>query len=167
MGSSWRNRDAYFLRRETMWGLAQWKIPCCSSWTSIYRSQVGEFLGFHAAVSKRRVWTQSLKRAELRMTSRLEAGREYVFGPMYLDARRISDQSPFGRKSIGDKELERLLLCSLRWEFQNEVSCTTPSVSPWGRQQNGWDQWAHNSAAFVYKYTIGSEILTQNIHGRK
>ena len=37
------NRGAYFLRREIMWGLAQWKRTCCSSCTSSasHRSQVG------------------------------------------------------------------------------------------------------------------------------
>ena len=55
-----------------MWELAQWKRTCCSSWTSsvLHRSQVGELHWFHVAVSKRRVWTQSLKQAVLRMTSR-------------------------------------------------------------------------------------------------
>jgi hypothetical protein len=40
------NRDAYFLRREIMWGLALWKRTCYSSWISSvsHRSQVGELL---------------------------------------------------------------------------------------------------------------------------
>ena len=46
LGSCWGNRGAYFLRREIMWGLAQWKRTCCSSCTSSvsHRSQVGELL---------------------------------------------------------------------------------------------------------------------------
>jgi len=68
------NKDSYLLRRDTIWGCMQWKIACCSSWTSSsashksHKSQVGEDLGFHIAVSKRRVWTRILKRATLRMT---------------------------------------------------------------------------------------------------
>jgi hypothetical protein len=68
-----RNRGAYFLRKEITWGLAsQWKRTCCSSCTSSasHRSQVGELLWLHVTVYKRRVWTWSLKRAVLRMTSR-------------------------------------------------------------------------------------------------
>jgi len=53
----WGNKDAYNLRREITWGLAQWKRTCCSSWTSSvsHRWQVGELLWLNVAVSKRRV----------------------------------------------------------------------------------------------------------------
>ena len=50
----------------------------------------GELLSFHVAVSKRRVWTQCLQRAELRMSTRQV--EKHVFGK---DVRRMSDQSPF------------------------------------------------------------------------
>jgi hypothetical protein len=28
------NKDSYLLRRDIVWGCVQWKIACCSSWTS-------------------------------------------------------------------------------------------------------------------------------------
>jgi hypothetical protein len=56
------NKDTYLLQRDTVWGCVQWKIARCSSWTSSsasHKSQVGEDLGFHVAVSKLRVWTST------------------------------------------------------------------------------------------------------------
>ena len=54
--------------------------------------------------------------------------------------------------------------CALSDACQNEVS-STPSVSPWGLRQNGWDQWAHNIAASVWRYTIVSDYPWQKEHG--
>jgi hypothetical protein len=45
-----------------------------------HRSQVGEEVEFQIAVSKRRVWTRSLKRATLRMTSRGRSKCMYLGG---------------------------------------------------------------------------------------
>jgi len=52
------NRDAYFLRREITWGLAQWKRTCCSSWTSSvsHRSQVGEGVTCYSPWSMNGFW---------------------------------------------------------------------------------------------------------------
>ena len=66
----------YLLRRYTVWGCVQWKIACCSSWTSSsasHKSHVGEDLGFHhdVAVSKRRVWMKLGKKS---VTNRTKKG---------------------------------------------------------------------------------------------
>ena len=71
------------------------------------------------------------------------------------DVRRMSDQSPFCMKST-PLVISRAFAVLLD-EFQNKVS-STPSVSPWGLRQNGWDQWVHSVAASVWRYTIVSSM---------
>ena len=101
VNTSWapvgENKGAYFLRREIMWGFVQWKKTCCSSWTSSvsHRFKVGELLRFHVAVSKRRVGVNTKSETSCTANDFTRQVEKHVFGK---DVRRMSDQSPFGRK---------------------------------------------------------------------
>ena len=140
------NRGAYFLQREIMCALAQRKRTCCSSCISSasHRSQVGELLWFHFAVSKHRVWRRSLKQAVPRGKLR----------NMYM-GRRMSDQSPFGTTFLVGRASTPLVIIRAfavvfsRMSFRMRCSVLQVSLPARGLRQNGWDQWVHSSAASV------------------
>ena len=46
-----------------------------------------------------------------------------------------------------------------------ESGICTPSFSPWGLRQNGWNQWVYSFAASVWRYTIVSDHPWQNEYG--
>jgi hypothetical protein len=129
-----KNRDSCLLRRDTVWGGVQWKIACCSSWSSAasHKSQVGENLGIHVAASKQRVWIRCLKRATLWMTPRGRTSSQGLFWGQCTPS--------------GLTYKWKFCCCVLVGSHQNRLSKTPVRVALWGPQQNDWGQWAHSPA---------------------
>jgi hypothetical protein len=70
--------------KDTVWGCVQWIIACCSSWTpssALLKSQAGEDLGFHVAVSKRRVVDTQYERGN---TANDISWEEHVLGNWFI-----------------------------------------------------------------------------------
>jgi hypothetical protein len=131
------NKNAYFLRRESIWGCMQWKRTCFSSWTlslASHKSQVGEEVEFQVAVSTRRVWARSLKRATLRMNDISRKVKKHVPGK---PIGRMGNQNSLCRQ-CAPLAISKRFAVALSGVYQRKVS-ETLDVCPWGPRQTDWD----------------------------